>query len=299
MAAAAGNVTFLPLNLCYEVSEQCPVENSIYGYFPSLGANCFFVVAFAMCGVLQLMFGIRYKTWTYMVAMVLACVDQALGYVGRVILHNNPFDETGFQIQICCLILGPAFNSAAIYLTLKHITLCFGPEYSRIKPNWYTWIFICGDLFSLVIQAIGGGMAATSMNDQQRQDIGDNLMMAGIAFQVVTLFFFGAAALWYIIRRYRAHTPLSSEAAGFLRNRKFRLFAWGVAAAYVAIMIRCIYRIVEMAGGWSNPIMQNEPSFIALDGRYEISPLPLSSPMNILPAPFPFAIYFTPKRVND
>ncbi|EXJ77709.1 hypothetical protein A1O3_09938 [Capronia epimyces CBS 606.96] len=260
------NITYLPTHLCTEVTPQCPVEHSIYGYYPSIGGNAFFVGFFFMAAAFQLYAGIRYKTWTYLVAMFLGCVDQALGYIGRAILHNNPFDSVGFEIQICCLILGPAFNSAAIYLVLKHITLCFGPEYSRIPPRWYTYIFITGDLISLVIQAIGGGIAATSLSDEARQAVGDHLMMAGIAFQVVTLAFFATAATWYIRRRRQAPEPLSSEAAGFLRSPKFRAFAVGFAAAFTAILIRCVYRIVEMAGGWGNEIMQNEASFIALDG---------------------------------
>ncbi|EXJ81690.1 hypothetical protein A1O1_07755 [Capronia coronata CBS 617.96] len=268
MSASSSSTPYLPIRLCTEVTPQCPVEHSIYGYYPSIGANAFFVALFAMCAVLQLYAGIRYKTWTYLVAMFLGSVDQALGYIGRVILYNNPFNSIGFQIQICCLILGPAFNSAAIYLVLKHVTLCFGPEYSRIPPRWYTYIFITGDLVSLVIQAIGGGIAATSLSNRPRQEVGDHLMMAGIAFQVVTLLFFGIAATWYIVRRRRAPEPLSSEAIGFLRSLKFRFFAMGFAAAFTAIFIRCVYRIVEMAGGWGNEIMQNEPSFIALDGWY-------------------------------
>ncbi|KIX05063.1 uncharacterized protein Z518_05935 [Rhinocladiella mackenziei CBS 650.93] len=264
--STAQNTTYLPLRLCDDVSPQCPVEHSIYGYYPSIGANCFFVAFFAMCGALQLYAGIRYKTWTYLIAMFLACVDQSLGYIGRVILHQNPFNRVGFQIQICCLILGPAFNSAAIYLVLKHITLCFGPEYSRIRPNWYTWIFISGDLVSLVIQAFGGALAATANDNLDRQKLGDDLMMAGIAFQVVTLLFFAGAASWYVIRRRRAHQPYTTEATHFLRSRKFRLFVIGFTLAFAAIFIRCVYRIVEMAGGWRNPVMQNEGAFIALDG---------------------------------
>lgn len=30
-----------------------------------------------------------------------------IGYVGRILLYKNPFDGTGFNIQICCLILAP------------------------------------------------------------------------------------------------------------------------------------------------------------------------------------------------
>ena len=54
---------------CIEVTPQCTVKHSIYGYYPSIGANAFFVAVFAMCGALQLLFGIRYKTWTYLIAM--------------------------------------------------------------------------------------------------------------------------------------------------------------------------------------------------------------------------------------
>ncbi|KIW18605.1 hypothetical protein PV08_02894 [Exophiala spinifera] len=268
--AASGNVTYLPYQDCYNVTPQCPVELSIYGYYPNIGANAFFVGYFFMAGALQLYAGIRYKTWTYLLAMFLGCVDQGLGYIGRVMLHSNPYDSVGFQIQICCLILGPAFNSAAIYLVLKHITLCFGPEYSRIPPKWYTRIFITGDLASLIIQAVGGAMAATSMDNKSRQKIGDHIMMAGICFQVVTLSFFAIASLIYITTRYRAKTPLPAEARMFLRSTKFRLFAIGLVAAFTCIFIRCVYRIIEMAGGWGNPIMQSEVPFIVLDGTMVI-----------------------------
>lgn len=42
----AGNVTYLPFRFCTDVTPQCPVEHSIYGYYPSIGANAFFVAFF-------------------------------------------------------------------------------------------------------------------------------------------------------------------------------------------------------------------------------------------------------------
>lgn len=38
-----------------------------------------------------------------------------------------------------------------------------------------------------------------------------------------------------------------------------------MAGAYAVLLIRCIYRIAEMAGGWGNEIMQDEPSFVVLE----------------------------------
>lgn len=234
---------------CTKISPECPVEASVYGYFPSLGANAFFLAFFAVCFFVNLFLGVRHRTWSYMIAVCLGCLTEAIGYIGRLIMRNNPFADSGFITQICCLIIAPAFNSAAIYLTLKHVTLCFGPEFSFIKPRLYTYIFICADIVSLVLQAIGGAMASTA-NTQSQQDTGDNLMMAGIGWQVAALFLFAVTASLYIVRRWRAlrHSPLSREASMTWESRKFRLFAFGVVTAWLTIFTRCVYRIIEMAG---------------------------------------------------
>jgi hypothetical protein len=42
----AGNVTYLPFRFCTDVTPQCPVEHTIYGYYPSIGANAFFTIFF-------------------------------------------------------------------------------------------------------------------------------------------------------------------------------------------------------------------------------------------------------------
>lgn len=165
------------------------------------------------------------------------------------------------------MIIAPAFNSAAVYLTLKHIALCFGEQWSFIKPRFYTYIFIVFDLVSLILQAAGGGIASSADTEDQ-QKVGDNLMMAGISWQVAALSIFGATAATYVWRRWKAlgQYPLSSEAAAAVGDLKFRLFVVGVVTAWFTIFIRCVYRIIEMAGGWRNSIMQDEPSFIALEG---------------------------------
>lgn len=165
------------------------------------------------------------------------------------------------------MIIAPAFNSAAIYLTLKHIALCFGEQWSFVKPRFYTYIFIFFDLVSLILQGAGGGIASTA-NDEDQQQLGDNLMMAGISWQVVALTLFALTAGTYVWRRWKAlaQYPLSCEAASTAADLKFRLFVLGVVVAWFTIYIRCIYRIIEMAGGWRNDIMRDQASFIALEG---------------------------------
>ena len=251
---------------CQSISINCPVQKTVYGYYPSLGANAFFCAFFSLCLAINFIFGIRYRTWTYMIAMTLGCLAQVIGYVGRILLNSNPFSTIGFQIQICCLTIAPAFTAAAIYLTLKHLALCFGPEHSRLRPMLYTWIFIGCDLFSLVLQGAGGGLAATADNNPSQRKIGTDLMITGIVGQVVTLIAFATMISDYFIRLSRSKQPLSPEAQAMKSNRAFQLFSGGLIIAFVTIFTRCVYRIAEMAGGWRNSIMRNQTEFIALEG---------------------------------
>lgn len=245
---------------------SCTVEGTLYGYQPNIGANGFFAGFFGLCLLAQLALGIRYKTWTYMIALGLGTLAETVGYVGRIMLWNNPFSSIGFQIQICCLIIAPAFVSGGIYLTLKHIVITFGESWSRLRPAWYTYIFITGDIFSLVLQGAGGGIAATSDDNPSLRDVGTNLMIAGVIFQVVILGVFGYLLAEYALRTYRRRSQLSAETMAIFNSRKFRCFTGGIAAAYVCIFVRCVYRIPELTGGWGSELMRNEPEFIALEG---------------------------------
>ncbi|KAF2200288.1 RTA1-domain-containing protein [Delitschia confertaspora ATCC 74209] len=251
---------------CVKVTPECHVENTLYGYYPSVGANGFFAAFFCLCLLVQIGFGIRYRTWTYMIALSLGCFGELLGYIGRLMLYNNPFNDNGFIIQICCLIISPAFVSGGIYLTLKHIVLSFGEEWSRLRPSWYTAIFITCDIFSLVLQGAGGGIASTADPESNMLDVGTNLMIAGVIFQVVVLIVFGYFLIEYFVRTYRRRSQLSASAYHLAQSRPFRMFIVAVSVAFLAVFVRCVYRIPELSNGWRSEIMRNEGEFIALEG---------------------------------
>lgn len=251
---------------CTQVTPDCPVEGTIYGYYPLIGWNAAFAGFFSLSLILNIVLGMRYKTWAYGIAMSLGCIGEIVGYIGRIIMWNNPFDEAGFQMQICCLIIAPAFISAALYLTLKHIVQSFGDSWSRVRPGWYTWIFIGCDLLSLILQGIGGGMAASADFGSDMQDVGTDLMLAGVIWQVVCLTFFGYFFGEYLFRTCRHRREISSQAMELFCNTKFRLFLMAIVSAYLTILVRCAYRIPELAGGWRSELMRNEVEFIVLEG---------------------------------
>ncbi|KAG8424446.1 hypothetical protein J3458_001236 [Metarhizium acridum] len=256
------------MNRCTEVSALCPVDETVLGYYPNLGSGIFFSIAFGICLIAAFSLGMWKRTWTYTAAITIGLILETAGYVGRILLHYNPWNESAFELQICAIILAPTFVCVSIYLTLKHAALHLNPRLSRIPPRWYPRIFLPADLSCLIVQAIGGGIAAAAGHTKPRlQEDGNRAIIAGVVLQVLVLAVFGAMGTDYFARAARHVRTAEATPAelALWRDSKFRAFVLGVTGAYVAVLVRCIYRIAEMAGGWGNKIMQDEPSFLVLD----------------------------------
>jgi hypothetical protein len=99
--------------------DLCSVEWSVYKYQPSLPANVTFIALFGAAMIAHIFVGIRWKSWWFMIFMILGCTMEMVGYGGRVILHENPFSFTGFMLQITLVTGAPVFYTAAIYVTLS------------------------------------------------------------------------------------------------------------------------------------------------------------------------------------
>ncbi|EEP78731.1 conserved hypothetical protein [Uncinocarpus reesii 1704] len=253
---------------CTAVGPLCPVEATTYGYYPHLAANILFAVVYGLCALAQVALGLRFRTWTFMVALALGAFLEMAGYIGRILMHDNPWASGPFKLQIVTIILGPTLVAAAIYLTLKHLVLYLGPQHSRIPARLYTWIFISCDVCSLVLQAIGGGVAAAAgRTDQHKLAVGNNIIITGIAFQVATMTVCGLLGLDFFVRASRngAFDARERRSEKETHWRAFKIFCCAEILAYTTVLIRCIYRIPEMAGGWGNELMQNEKEFLILD----------------------------------
>lgn len=196
------------------------------------------------------------------------------GQIGRLLLHVNPLSDPGFKLQLIFLTFAPAFLAAAIYLNLKHLVLTFGTTFSRLKPAWYTWLFISCDIFSIALQGAGGAVAAmadpteTGSGGKKMFDLGNDLMNAGIIVQVVTLVLFGVLSCEFLVRVWRGRYLLVGEVAELGKSVRFKFFLLALGTAYVVILVRCCYRVAEMSGGWGNEIMRDESLFTGLDSTY-------------------------------
>ncbi|KAK4158876.1 RTA1 like protein [Cladorrhinum sp. PSN259] len=256
---------------CDKVSAYCPVKATTLGYFPNEGVNIFLAIGYGVAALVTLVTGVWKRTWGFSIAVFAGCALECVGYVGRAMLAENPWNGNAFKIQIVAIVLGPTLLCIGLYLTLRHTVTALNPSLSRVSPKVYPAFFVPADISCLIIQAIGGGVAASA--GKQNYSLlkhGNRIIMAGIVLQVIVLLTFAIASGDYLIRakKYFNSGNVSAEheaGARLWREKKFRAFEFAMGGAYSALLIRCIYRIAEMAGGWGNHIMQDEPSFVVLE----------------------------------
>lgn len=71
--------------------DTCPIDSSFYDYRPSLALNSLLLALFGLSLVLNVIQGLTFKTWGFLVAMFFGCVAEIIGYGGRVWSSNDPW----------------------------------------------------------------------------------------------------------------------------------------------------------------------------------------------------------------
>ncbi|KAH8919185.1 RTA1-domain-containing protein [Atractiella rhizophila] len=231
-----------------------------YGYVPSIGLGAAFLALFVLLTFIHAILVVGWKKkwnrfWT-MLTLTAGGILEVVGWVSRVLAYDAPYDDGPFIAQVTTLIIAPVFFSAALYLLVGFIIVELGAEHSILKPKFYGAIFITCDFISLVLQGAGGGLAATA-NTQDQRDTGTNIMEAGIVFQLVATIIFSVFAMDF---RRRA------SKAGVLPPRYSALYYLeiSIATGTAMVIIRGIYRTVELAQGWNGYLIEHE-MYILLD----------------------------------
>jgi hypothetical protein len=133
---------------------------------------------------------------------------------------------------------------------------------SRFAPRTYTITFISCDFFSLVLQAIGGGMASQASGQAELHN-GEHIMVAGLSFQVASLFLFMALTTDFFLA---VHKSRSNNFDDVVATKKFRYFIWALGVATICIFIRSVFRVAELSNGFHGPLDNQEGTYMVLEG---------------------------------
>ena len=131
----------------------CPASRSPYHYEPILMLAVIPLVLFVIITLGHLFMGIKHRTWGFTAGMLIGGILEIIGYFGRVMAHHDPFATSTFIMEITVLWFAPVFYCASIYLSLGRVVAVYGAHIARVRPKWYTRIFITCDLISLIVQS--------------------------------------------------------------------------------------------------------------------------------------------------
>ncbi|KAL4820884.1 RTA1 like protein-domain-containing protein [Aspergillus spinulosporus] len=230
-----------------------------YGYVPSLAAGIVFLVLFGLTMVGQAIQFAWKRTW-WCAVFAVGSLTEVIGWAGRTWSAECPYNTNAFLMQITTLIIAPTFYTAGVYVLLGRFIQLLGRDSSILSPRVYLIIFVTCDIISLVVQAIGGGMASVAAAQENGNTTpGTNIMVAGIIFQMASITVFVLCAADFV-RRTLARRLLQNYSKTIMPLLAAMVFS------VLCIYVRSIYRTIELLEGWSGYLITTERFFIALDG---------------------------------
>ncbi|KAG7662371.1 RSB1 [[Candida] subhashii] len=269
-------------------------DANLYKIDLSVVANVLFAALFGICFICHFGLAWRARTKYFGACMIVGTGLEFAGYLARTFAHYAWSDPNLFLCQIICLTMAPAFVMAGIYYLLGQLLVSSGRQYSVLKPIWFSYVFIFCDVASLLIQGSGGTTAAVELHHFGNTKPGTFVMVAGVAFQVVSMTIFLGFLFDFIHRVYFKPDPditfsikrlfqlLFNTPEGIkmkrhldryytpefenIRNRRCFQYAPSIILLSVLLIyIRCIYRVIELSQGWRGYLITHEEYIMALD----------------------------------
>ncbi|OJA10527.1 hypothetical protein AZE42_01695 [Rhizopogon vesiculosus] len=180
----------------------------------------------------------------------------SIGFFMRIPVSIYPNSLPIFMVQQLFIILPPAAYLAFNYILYGHfIVNCVDRHHSWIKPERVAKYFVISDITTFLIQGGGGGLEAST--NQTSEKLGADILLAGLVIQTLSFAFFMLLVVhaWrsilrdYILPRQEPWGPI----------------LWILMFSSTAYMIRCIYRVVELAQGSGGYLTTHEIYFYLLD----------------------------------
>ncbi|KAE9394561.1 RTA1 like protein [Gymnopus androsaceus JB14] len=274
-----------------------------YNYVPTQYVAIIMLTLFGISTILHTGQAIYFRTWWALLTIVVAGLLEIMGWSARLWSSISPNLLSPYEMQLTCTILAPTPLVAGNFIILGYIINQLGPDYSRLPPRWYSIIFCSFDLISLVIQAIGGGAAASAVGVGKDPTPGGHIMLGGIAFQMATITIYVFCATEFFIRYFKdaplrrnqkgsakkgggseekheegsigifstdtATTAINGRSGDHYRgvmNTKLKVATAALIFSTVCLFIRAVYRTIELANGWTGRIISTQVYFNVLDG---------------------------------
>lgn len=227
----------------------------IYHYTPSLGLAASACAVFAVSTALHTYQTIRTKSW-YVVPIILGGAFETVGYIGRILSANEAPDYTPgpYIVQAILILVAPASIAASIYMIMGHIIRAMdGNQYSLVRENLLTKLFVIGDIMSFMVQSTGASML--TKKEQKQRDAGNCVIIGGL---VVQLLFFGLFMITMVVFWTRLANDRSRTTELKQTGVQWHLHILVLLICSILIMIRSVFRVIEYTQGQNGYFLSHE-----------------------------------------
>ncbi|KAA1467513.1 RTA1-domain-containing protein [Dentipellis sp. KUC8613] len=255
-------------------TDQSLASQSDYGYVPTQWICITFLGLFGASTAIHLAEAIYFRIWWLIPSAVACGILELTGWAARTWSSIQPLILTPYIMQMTTTIIAPTPLIATNFLILEELILLLGPQYSRLSPRIYKWVFLSCDIVSLTVQAVGGGEASAAADGSGNPDDGGHIMLIGIVFQMFTVVVYTILAIEFFLRVFSdrpardilVDARQSRKTAEAKRNPRVKLMIMCLGIMGVFIFIRSIYRTVELVDGFEGSIITTEIWFNIFDG---------------------------------
>lgn len=212
-----------------------------------------------------------YGSYRYILILIpfyLGLLCEFIGYIGRIINHNNIWSRGPYIMQTLLLLIAPPLFSATLYMTFGRLVtnVLHNEKKLLLYPKYITKFCVVGDILSLLLQAAGGGIMSSTSSNPDNFTLGENVILGGLGVQILFFGFFMVIEATYYIRLHRAinKTEYNSKVINTdLRSFPNKLNNWRMIliclfVSSIFILIRSIYRVVEFTEGNNGYIARHE-----------------------------------------
>ncbi|KAI8680071.1 hypothetical protein NCS57_00286800 [Fusarium keratoplasticum] len=229
-------------------------KESIWMYNPSFALAIIGTIVYSIIFlVISYLTLIKYRAWFFIVVVIGSAIEVA-AYILRSYSAKNQSEIGPFVNTLTFTVLAPVFIAAGNYLLISRLILAVLPpsrhRILKIPGRRLTPIFVACDIVAFLVQGSGSGIASSDNWQGQMEKIGRNVLIGGLAFQLV------AFSLFLCVFR-RFHVLANRMAVDGAPNGWQKV----VLAVYVSsslIMVRCIYRVCEFAEGMNGYAFRTE-----------------------------------------
>ncbi|KAF8076468.1 RTA1-like protein [Lyophyllum atratum] len=201
----------------------------------------------------------------WMLSIVIGAYLFAFGLSMRFGLHLHPQSKALYIMQYLFVVLAPCAFIAADYVLLGQLSRHLSADEHLVIPaRRITIAFVTSDITTFLIQAAGGALSA-SADTLHANYVGSRIFLSGLIIQLISFVAFTSLYLLFLYRVYNRNPEIWRRDESKAWYNDWRALGAVLFVSCIGILIRSMFRVIELSEGYQGHLATTEAFFYGLD----------------------------------